>query len=323
MKKIIFSLFIFLFFTAIVYAAGDSNNVVIEADKQQIKMDQNKGYFSGDVKVTVGDVTVKSPRAELNLDPNTKKPSLAVFYDNPYAFQNKDNKKHEIKSRIMKVSLIKKSILAEGDTQSIMLKDRQPVITINADVQQYDTTTKLMRAKGSVIVHYNDVETFSEFASAYLDKDGTVKDLKLQENVVIKEGVNVLKGNKFEYISSREEYYLTGNTSSDLTFDDGTRLFVKSRFQQYNRLTNNVIAGGDVRVTFKDYFAQGPKAQVFVDPKTQKPKEVIFTGRSKITQNGSTVEADRIRMTMEPKEFFADGNVKTSINGNNDMEIMP
>ena len=79
MKKIIFSLFIFLFFTAIVYAAGDSNNVVIEADKQQIKMDQNKGYFSGDVKVTVGDVTVKSPRAELNLDPNTKKPSLAVF----------------------------------------------------------------------------------------------------------------------------------------------------------------------------------------------------------------------------------------------------
>ena len=322
MKKIIISaLLILLYYQAATFA--DSGNVVIEAKKQEIKVEQNKGYFDGDVKVTVGDVTVQSPRAELNLDPETKKPSLAVFFDNPYAFQNKDNKKHEIKARIMKVSLIKKSILAEGDTQSIMLKDRQPVITINADVQQYDTNTKLMKAKGSVIVHYNDVETFSESASAILDKEGTVKDLKLMDNVVIKEGVNVLKGNKFEYISSREEYYLTGNTSSDLTFEDGTRLFVQSRYQQYNRLTNNVIAGGDVKVKFKDYFAQGPKAQLFVDPNTKKPREVIFTGRSKITQNGSTVEADRIRMTMNPKEFFADGNVKTSIQGSDSMEIMP
>lgn len=300
-----------------------ANNVVIEAKKQEIKMDQNKGFFNGDVKVTVGDVTVQSPRAELNLDPESKKPSLAVFYDNPYAFQNKDNKKHEIKARIMKVSLIKKSILAEGDTQSIMLKDRQPVITINAKTQQYDTNTKIMKAIGSVIVHYNDVETFSEFASAVLEKDGTVRDLKLQDSVVIKEGANVLKGNKFQYISGKEEYYLTGNASSDLTFEDGSKLLVKSRYQQLNRLTNNVIAGGDVKVKFKDYYATGPKAQLFVDPKTQKPKEVIFTGRSKITQNGSTVEADRIRMTMQPKEFFADGNVKTSISGNSSMEIMP
>ena len=251
MKKILISaLFIILCYQITAFA---DNNVVIEAKKQEIKVDKNKGYFNGDVKVTVGDVTVQSPRAELDLDPETKKPSLAVFFDNPYAFQNKDNKKHEIKARIMKVSLIKKSILAEGDTQSIMLKDRQPVITINADMQQYDTNTKLMKAKGSVIVHYNDVETFSESASAILDKEGTVKDLKLTDNVVIKEGVNVLKGNKFEYISSREEYYLTGNTSSDLTFEDGTRLFVQSRYQQYNRLTNNVIAGGDVRVKFKGF----------------------------------------------------------------------
>lgn len=319
MKKIV----LFALIALCIQGLALADSVVIEAKKQEIKMDKNKGYFEGDVEVRVGDVVVKSPRAELDLDPATKKPSLAVFYDNPYAFQNKDNKKHEIKARIMKVSLIKKNILAEGDTQSIMLKDRQPVITINADVQQYDTNTKLMKAKGSVVVHYNDVETFSGYASAVLDKEGTVKDLKLQENVVIKEGVNVLKGNKFEYFAGKEEYHLTGNTSSDITFEDGTRLFVKSRYQQFNRLTNNVIAGGDVRVTFKDYYAQGPKAQVFVDPKTQKPKEVVFTGRSKITQNGSTVEADRIRMTMEPKEFFADGNVKTSINGNNSMEIMP
>ncbi len=320
MKKII------LFIAAIILTyqtAVFADNIIIEAKRQEIKADQNKGYFNGDVKVKVGDITVQSPRAELNLDPKTKKPSLAIFYDNPYAFQNKDNKKHEIKARIIKVSLIKKSVLAEGNAQSIMLKDRQPVITINADVQQYDTTTKLMRAKGAVIVHYNDVETFSDYASAIIEKEGTVKNLKLEKNVVIKEGVNVLKGDKFEYVAPKEEYYLTGNAVSDLTFEDGTKLLVKSKYQQYNRLNNNIIAGGNVRVNFKDYFAQGPKAQLFIDPKTQKPKQVVFTGRSKITQNGSTVEADRIKMNMEPKEFFADGNVKTSIEGDNSMEIMP
>ena len=174
MKKIILFTLLIIFCYQI---SALAENVVIEAKKQEIKVDENKGYFNGDVKVTIGDITVQSPRAELNLDPKTKKPSLAVFYDNPYAFQNKDNKKHEIKARIMKVSLIKKSVLAEGNAQSIMMKDRQPVITINADTQQYDTTTKLMRAKGSVIVHYNDVETFSEYASAILEKEGTIKNL--------------------------------------------------------------------------------------------------------------------------------------------------
>ena len=55
------------------------------------------------------------------------------------------------------------------------------------------------------------------------------------------------------------------------------------------------------------------------------PNVVIFTGRSKIEQEGSSVEADRIKMTLRPKAFYADGNVKTSLtgSGNDDMELMP
>jgi len=322
MKKFIIALFI-MSFTII---GANCANVVIEADNQQINVDKNKGFFSGDVKVTVGDIVVKSPRAELDLEPKSKKPSLAVFFDNPYAFQNKDNKKHEIKANIMKVSLINKTLRAEGNTQSIMMKDRQPLITINSDSQEYDTNTKIMKADGSVIVHYQDVETFSDSANAIIDKNGEVQNLKLIGNVVMKEKTNVLKGNKFEYKPSNQEYQMSGNTSTDVTFEDGSRLFVQARYQQYNRNTNNMIAGGNVRIKFKDYTAVGPKAQVFIDNTTQKPNKVVFTGRSKITQGASTVEADVITMTMNPKEFNATGNVKTSIsggNGENDMEIMP
>ena len=62
--------------------------------------------------------------------------------------------------------------------------------------------------------------------------------------------------------------------------------------------------------------------------KTNKPEKVIFTGRSKIVEKGvNSVEADKITMTMEPKTFEADGNVKTTIeqgsdnNNKNKMEF--
>ncbi|HIQ88817.1 TPA: hypothetical protein IAA68_03205 [Candidatus Galligastranaerophilus faecipullorum] len=319
MKKIILALLLTAFTTLYGYCA----NVVIEAKKQTIKMDQNKGFFSGDVQVSVGDIKVKSPRAELDLDPVSKKPSLATFFDNPYAFQNKENKKHEIKADIIKVSLIKKSVLAQGNSQSIMMENRQPIMTINADSQEYDTNTKLMKADGSVVIHYQDLETFSNKASAIVDKSGNIQNLKLIGNVVMKEKANVIKGNMFEYVPQREEFQVSGNTSSDVTFEDGTRVYVEARYQQFNKLTSALVAGGNVKVKYKDYYAQGPKAQLFVDPKTNKPDTIIFTGRSKITNEGSTVEADKIRMTLNPKAFFADGNVKTSISQDGNMEIMP
>ena len=54
--------------------------ITIESKKQEIQLDKNKGFFTGDVKVQVGDVVVQSPRADLDLEPQTKKPSLATFF---------------------------------------------------------------------------------------------------------------------------------------------------------------------------------------------------------------------------------------------------
>ena len=61
MKKIFLTIALIAFTT--MYA--NSANVVIEAKKQTIKMDQNKGFFEGNVQVSVGDIKVKSPRAEI------------------------------------------------------------------------------------------------------------------------------------------------------------------------------------------------------------------------------------------------------------------
>lgn len=319
MKKLLLIFCIFTYTITFAYCA----DVVIESKKQTIKLEENKGYFDGNVKVKINDVVITGPRAVLDLEPSSKKPSLATFYDNPYAFQDKQNKKHEIKAKIIKVSLIKKHIMAEGNTQSIITESRKPIVTVNADSQEYDTNTQIMTAKGGVIIYYKDLETFSNTAVVKIDKQGEIQRLELIGNAILKEKTNVVKGNKFVYNPKIEEYLVSGNTSSDVMLDDGSRVYVQANYQQYDKRGNNLIAGGNVRIKFKDYFARGPKAQVF--PNTEgKPNEIVFTGRSKITQGLNTVEADRIKLTLKPKNFFAEGNVKTTISGGgSDVEIMP
>ena len=53
---------------------------------------------------------------------------------------------------------------------------------------------------------------------------------------------------------------------------------------------------------------------MLANPKTRKPNKIIFSGRSKITEGDKSIEADSIVITVNPKNFTAEGNVKTQIN---------
>jgi len=311
MKKISIK-FLITLFILIVY--GSVFAVTIESKKQEVFLDKNKGYFEGDVKVQVGDVTVTSPRADLDLEPETKKPSLATFFDKPYAYQIKDNKKHEVKADIIKVSLIKKVITAQGNAQTNVLEDKKPTIIITADTQEYDTNTHLMKATGSVVVNYEDMVATSDNAYALLDKNGDVHNIKLSSRATIKQDKSIIKGDNIQYSKLRQDIIVSGNTLSDVTFDNGDRVIINARSQQYNRLGNTIMASGTVHVKYADYIADGPKAIMHINPKTNKPQKIIFIGRSKIVEKGvNSVEANKITMIMEPKTFEAVGNVVTNI----------
>ena len=307
--------FLLLFFASSVFA------ITIESKKQEMQIDKNKGYFTGDVKVQVGDVIVQSPRADLDLEPETKKPSLATFFDKPYAHQIKDNKKHEVKADIIKVSLIKKVITAQGNAQTNVLEDKKPTIIITADMQEYDTNTSLMKAIGNVVINYEDMVATSDSAYALLDKKGDVHNLKLSSRAVIKQDKSIIKGDDIRYSKLRQDIIVSGNTLSDVTFDNGDRVIINARSQQYDRKGNTMMASGAVHVDYGDYIADGPKAIMHINPKTNKPEKIIFIGRSKIVEKGvNSVEADKITMTMQPRTFEAIGNVKTNIEQNSKQE---
>ncbi|MBO6257465.1 hypothetical protein J6N69_05470 [bacterium] len=308
MKKILVLLF------AILLAAGISvkaSDLVIESKSQNYAETDQKIKFNGDVKVTIDDLKVVGDKADVNVLDGAKL-DTATFYDKPYAFEIKKNKKREVKANILKVSLITKIIRAEGDTQSVVFDGKTPVVVINADVQEYNTKTGVMRATGTVTMLYKDIESYSNEAEITTDKNGDLKKLVLIGNARVKQDNNETVADKLVYDATTENVTATGRTTSTVYTDDGTKMVLKSGMQEYNQKRGVFNASNNVRIWYDDYYAAGPKVSLYPGP-NGKPNEANFIGRSSITQGVRTIYADRIKMTMKPKTFDAKGNTRTVI----------
>ena len=320
MKKII------LAFIAVIVIFGlmvQASDLVIESKTQSYSEQENKLKFEGDVKVSVDDLHVVGDSADVSMDENQKL-DTATFYNKPYAYEVKKNKKREVKANILKMSLITKVVKAQGDTQSTVFDGKTPIVVINADEQEYDTKTGIMTATGSVTIKYKELDTFSNKAKVRTDKNGDLKDIELIGNAKINQQSNESYADRFLYNASSKVLTAVGNTTSKALMDDGTSLILKANRQEYVQDKNIFSASGNVRVWYQDYYAIGPKLTLYPN-KEGKPNEAYFTGRSSITQGVRTIYADKIMMTMKPKNFHADGNTRTVIknigsgdNGNSD-----
>ena len=309
MKKILIGL------TAVILTAGiavNASDLVIDSKTQSYAESENKIKFQGDVKVSIDDLRVEGQTADVNMTQD-KQLDTATFYDKPYAYEVKKNKKREVKANILKVSLITKVIKAEGDTQSIVYDGKTPIVIINADSQEYETKSGGMDADGTVTIQYKDIETYSNHATVKTDKNGDLKNITLIGNAMVKEKNNESFADKFVYDPATEFLVATGNTTSKATMEGGDKLVLKSNYQEYNKKKNTYNASGNVHVWYQDYFAVGPKITFYPDKTTGKPNEIYFTGRSSITQGVRTIYADKIRMTLEAKDFQATGNTRTVI----------
>src|SRR5574344_149208 len=294
MKKVLtaFALITLLLLGISAYA----EDLVVQSKTQSYSETDNKIKAEGDVRVTVGDAHVLGDKADVTVKNN--KMDTATFYDKPYAYEITGNKKREVKANILKVSLINKTIKAEGSTQTTVLDGQEPIAIITADEQEYDTTAHVMRANGGVIIHYKEIETFSNHAIIKTSKGGEIQKASADH---------------FIYSPMTSELISMGNTTSEAILDDGSKLVLKAKYQEYNQNANTFLGSGNVRIWFKDYFAKGPKITFYPDKKTNKPNEIYFTGRSSITQDVKTIYADKIKRELKPKTFYAEVNTKTLI----------
>lgn len=289
-----------------------ASDLIIESKTQTFSNKERKIKLDGGVKVKMDNLTIESPRADVSVRRNNKL-DTATFYDKPYAFEINANKKREVKANILQVSLINKVVRAEGDTQSIITEGNTPIVIINANEQEYDTKSNIMVANGSVGIKYKDIESFSDKAVIIADSKGGLKKIDLIGNARVKQEQNVSEGHHLIYNPITEEMSVSGNAKTTAISDEGKKLVIHSDYQQYNKTQESYIANGHVKIWFEEYYAQGPKVSVFPNPETGKPNEVYFIGRSKIVEGEKDIIADKIRMTLEPKDFQAEGNVRTII----------
>lgn|SRR5574344_780398 len=315
MKKLIISIFVFIFVASVVFAS----DLLIKADKQMYNGNENKIRLEGNVKLKMDDVTLESPRAVGNIDPKEQKLTDVAFTDNAYAYKLSKEKKQEIKAQIIKMSLFDKIITAQGNVQSTILEKKEPILIITSEMQDYDTKNDIMSANGGVIVNYKDIKTFSETAKVNITNKGDVKRIELISNAKIEQKDSLVTADKFIYTTANEVAIASGNTFTDAKVDEKTKIKVWADYQQYDKRNNIMIASGSTKIVYNDYTAVGPKATVYPDNKTNKLNKIVFTGRSKINNEGKTIEADKIIMTVNPKNFYAEGNVVTLIPNVNKM----
>lgn len=289
-----------------------ASDLIIQSKTQSYSEKENKIKAEGGVNVSIGDVKVLGNKADVTVTKDNKL-DTATFYDKPYAYEIKGNKKREVKANILKVSLINKVIRAEGSTQTTVLDGKEPIVIITSDNQEYDTKCNVMKASGSVIIHYKDLVTFSNRATIKTSKKGDLQRIDLIGAARLKQTKNSATADHFIYSPATQELISIGHTTSNAILDDGSKLVLKADYQQYDQGSNTFLGSGGVQIWFKDYYAQGPKVTFYPDKKTNKPNEIYFTGRSNITEGVKTIYADKIKMILKPKNFYAEGNTKTII----------
>jgi len=305
MKKILSILCLFLILPAF------ASNVTIESKKQVYDADKNTTFLDGGVKVKMDDITVKSPRATVDI---TSKGEIdkANFWDGVYAIKDDKINQHEITSEIMSMSLLNKKIKADGSTVSTFSENRVPTVIVHADSQEYDITANLMKARGHVVIDYKDVQTKSNEANLKIDGNSKVDKMKLIGNASIAEKDSLSTANTFVYNPKSNEIVGMGNVHTHSVSDDGSNFDIYSNYQQYDRKSASFMTSGSVKITYQNYVATGPKATFLPKPMTRKINKIVFYGRSKIQEGDKIIEADKIILTLKPKNFTAEGNVKTS-----------
>ena len=286
-----------------------AEDLIIDSKTQTFSESDNKIKFNGDVKVKFGDIHLLGDKADVSV--KNSKLDTATFYDKPYAYEVKNNKKREVKANILKFSLLNKVIKAEGDTQTIITEGKTPVAVINADVQEYDVKTNVMTAYGSVSIKYKDINAYTDKAIIHTSSHGDLKRIDLVGRAKIDQSKHHATANHFIYDANNEEMTAIGNATTSTVLDNGKEFVLKANYQQYNKKQGIFIGNGNVRAWYDTYFAKGPKVVCYPDKVTNKPNEVFMIGRSTIKEKEIT--ADKIKVIIEPKNFMAEGNVRTII----------
>lgn len=294
------------------YAQADMR---IVSDTQTFQPMDGSTELDGRVLIAMEDTQITAPHANIKMGEDGK-PSSAVFTNRSKMVRKTGGSKQTIQADTMDMGLKSGSLEAKGSVVTNISGDSAAGnVSIHSDTQVFDQERHIMRAIGNVSVKSSEMNASSPEAIIFLGKSGGA------DKVIFTKGAKLIQGDQemtAESITIRIDsgnIYAENNVKSTLMGKNEqgqpTRVNIQSHLQELDKATGTLLANGNTQVLYEDFTAKGPKA-VFYRENDQLDR-IVLTGRAQIEDAERKVVGDIVTITMNPKQFNAQGNVTTFI----------
>ena len=301
----------------------DPSAVRVTADRQNYSPERKRYNLNGNVTVAFQDVKITGKVAEMELN-NEGKPNVAHFFNRPMYKRIKAGEgggDDIVLGDTINLYLEDDRFGAEGNVISTLNTVAAAPFLIRSDVQQFDNKNKVVSASGNVQVNYQGSEASGSLANVRMTDGGKAERVIFSGGARIKKETSLITGDRITVMVDSGNLIAEHGVKTEVDLKPAeparagqapqpTKVKIDSDYQQYDKASDMMIASGNVRILYGDYFAVGPKATFKL--RGGQLDRIFLTGRPTITESGRTITADKITITTNPQNFDAVGNVKVN-----------
>ncbi len=187
-----------------------------------------------------------------------------------------------------------------------VLPQNQQGLLIQADIQEANSKTEVVTARGNVRLNYpsRKVQASANLAQYYIKQ----KRIILTGNVVINQNGNTLEGESVIYLIDEGKFIANPKVKQQvrsnyiLPEQGGKGIIIQSDLQEANTKAETVTARGNVRLSYpvKKLQARANVAQYNI-----KEKQIVLSGNVLVVQDGSSLQGDTITYLIDEGRFIA------------------
>lgn len=305
------------------YASNQDGGVKIRSNTQRFDLLGGSSHFEGNLLVAMEGTQVTGSQADIKMGEDGK-PDKAIFTNRPTMVRKSENMKQTIQADTLNMGLNSGALEAQGKVMTKIDGDESlGKIVIHSDTQTFDQDKNLMKAVGHVFVQKDGLTVTSPEAIVFLSDAGSAEKAIFMKGARLTQGKQEMKAETITIRIDTGDIFAEKNTESFMESEDSqgklTKVVVRSHLQELDRETGTLFANGNAVVHYEDYVAKGPKAVFYRN--NDKFDKVVLTGRAQIEDNDRKVMGDTVTMTMNPKQFNAQGNVNTFIKAKKQQKV--
>ncbi len=299
-------------------ATSNDTPIQVSSTEQLYEPLDGRTSFQGNVKVALEGTEITGQQANIQMDKDGKATS-AVFNQRSRMVKKNGNQQTVIQADNMNMGLQDGSLQAQGKVVTQMAGDpKSGDVFIQSDTQIFDQDKHLMRAIGHVVVKRQDLSVTSPEAIVFMAESGGVEKVLFIKGANLSQGEQQMSAESITIKLDSGDIFAEKDTKSIVDGKDSqgkpTKVRVQSYLQEWDKDTGTLFANGNAIVHYDDYLAKGPKA-VFYRINNDLD-HIVLTGRAQIEDDERKVTGDKVTITVNPRQFNAEGNVTTFIKAN-------